>query len=488
MVEQQVQMVTEKSQKKKATPSFVVDIPLLVNPQQEKELLSRFEAGRQMYNACLGEAKRRLELVRQSKLYQKARAIKKKCKERTDLFNKARFSQYDFSDYGLQKYATRIQHSWIGDHIDSATAQKIGTRAYNAAQRLALGTARKVRFKGKNQMDSLESKSNSSGIRWRDGVVKWDGMELVGEIKAYDPVILHGLNSRVKYVRLVRRKVNGKNLFYAQLVCEGFPFQKPKNKLGTGDVGLDIGPSTIAVVGENHASLQQFCDSLQLQDKKIRKLQRKMARSQRANNPDNYEPDFRDKRGRLKKGKVKKGKKKWKDSQLYLEAKSSKANLERKLAAHRKSLHGEMVNSILSEGNVFKLEKLSYKAFQKLFGKSVGRRAPGMFVSHLKRKAESAGGKVVEFPTYNTKLSQTCQCGRVEKKKLSQRVHKCKCGVHIQRDLYSAFLAKFIHPDTMVLQVSQVLKSWQSTEPCLRAAWRTATQIQPATGRLLPTT
>lgn len=201
-----------------------------------------------------------------------------------------------------------------------------------------------------------------------------------------------------------------------------------------------------------------------------------MDRSRRANNLNNYNPN----------GTVKKGSKKWNNSKTYLKVRNSKLALERKLAAHRKSLHGELVNSILRQGNVFKLEKLSYKAFQKQYGKSVGRRAPGMFVTHLKRKAENAGGKVVEFPTYNTKLSQTCQCSRVKKKKLSQRVHECECGVLAQRDLYSAFLAKHIDPDTNVLQVNQVLSAWYSVESRLWAAWRAATIDQPATGRLLP--
>ena len=59
-------------------------------------------------------------------------------------------------------------------------------------------------------------------------------------------------------------------------------------------------------------------------------------------------------------------------------------------------------------GDTIKLEKLSYRAFQRRFGRSVGMRAPGMFVERLKRKAESAGATVVEFPTHTTRLSQTC--------------------------------------------------------------------------------
>lgn len=407
--------------------------------------------------------------------YLSAIPLKPKDPQRAILFKQAR-TQWNFSDYAIQAYGTRIRRGWIGDHIDAHTGQKIATRAYLAAERVLFGRAKRVRFKGFSQMDSVESKSNTAGIRWRNEGVEWSGLRLTALIENYDPVIIHGLSNRFKYVRLVRRKRNGKNWFYAQLVCEGMPFRKPKNILGVGEVGIDLGPSAIAVIADNAASLQQFAAQLQLKDRQIRKLQRRMDRSRRANNQDNYNSN----------GTVKNCPKKWRNSKTYLKIRNSKAKLERKLAAHRKSLHGELVNSILRQGNVFKLEKLSYKAFQKRYGFSVGRRAPGMFVAHLKRKAENAGGKVVEFPTYNTKLSQTCQCGRVKKKKLSQRVHECECGVVAQRDLYSAFLAKYIDPDTNVLQVDRVLDAWCSVEPHLWAAWRTATEKQPATGGLLP--
>jgi transposase len=459
----------------KTTPSFVAEMALVVNPRQERVLLSRLEAARQMYNACVGFAMRRVNLIRQSKDFNKARTLAPSNPERKVLFKRAR-ERYEFSDYAIQSYGTSIRHSWIADHIDAHTGQKIATRAFNAAEKVLFGFAKKVRFKGKNQFDSVEGKSNAAGIRWKGDRVEWSGLKLPALITSNDPVILHGLNSKVKYVRLVRRKINGRNRFYAQLVCQGKPFIKPKNYLGSGDVGIDLGPSTIAVVSDNDASLQEFASSLSFDAARIRKLQRKMDRSRRATNPDNYNPN----------GTFKKGKKKWNTSNTYINTRNAKANLERKLAAHRKSLHGELVNTILRTGDTFKLEKLSYKAFKKLFGKSVGKRAPGMFLSHLISKAERAGGRVIEIPTHSTKLSQTCHCGRVHKKKLSERVHACECGVVVQRDLYSAFLAKHIEPDTFVLRVSQLLDDWQSAELRLQATWRTATDTQLATGRVLP--
>ncbi len=447
----------------------------MVSPANERVLLSRFEAARQLYNACLGEALERVKLIRQSKDFTLARSLKANNPERKVLFKRTR-ERHDFSEYALHSYSTYIRKSWIGEHIDSNTAQKLATRAYKAVEKVLFGKSKKVRFKGRNQMDSVEGKSNKSGIKWKGESVEWGGLQLKALIIKHDPVILHGLNSKVKYVRLVRRKVSGTNRFYAQLVCEGKPFIKPKNTLGTGNVGLDLGPSTIAIVADGQSHLKQFASELEFDAARIRRLQRKMDRSRRANNPDNFNAN----------GTAKKGCKQWKSSKTYLKTRNSKATIERKLTAHRKSLHGELVNDILRTGDVFKLEKLSYRAFQKLFGKSVGKRAPGMFVSHLKSKAERAGGQVVEIPTHSTKLSQTCQCGRVKNKTLKQRVHQCECGVTAQRDLYSAFLAKHIKPDTFVLQVSQLLEDWQSAELRLQAAWRTATENKAATGGVIP--
>lgn len=47
-----------------STSTFVIEIGLIVDSSQEQELLSRFQAGRQLYNALLNEAMVRMELVR----------------------------------------------------------------------------------------------------------------------------------------------------------------------------------------------------------------------------------------------------------------------------------------------------------------------------------------------------------------------------------------------------------------------------------------
>ena len=47
-------------------------------------------------------------------------------------------------------------------------------------------------------------------------------------------------------------------------------------------------------------------------------------------------------------------------------------------------------------GNNIRIEKISYKAWQKQFGKSVGLRAPGMLIDHLRRTVASTGGTLSE--------------------------------------------------------------------------------------------
>ena len=336
------------------TESFVLALPLRVSSAQEKRLLVRLEAARQVYNACLGESLKRLDLLRQSKAYQAAKRLRGKA--RTRAFRDAN-AAVAFREYDLHAYAKQFNHCWLGQHLDINTIQKLATRAFEAVQQYGFGKRGRPRFKGRNQMDTVEGKSNASGIRWREERVEWLGLELYAIIDLDDEVIVHGLHSRVKFVRIVRRKLNGRNRFYAQLVCEGQPYQKPKNKLGEGVVGLDLGPSTIAAVGERDAFLEQFCAELESRQAEIRRLQRKLDRQRRANNPANYLPD----------GRVRPDPKRWRKSarQRLTEAKLSE--LHRKQAAHRKSLHGQMINRLLRMGDTFKLEKLSYRAFQRRY-------------------------------------------------------------------------------------------------------------------------
>ncbi|WP_414584093.1 hypothetical protein [Scytonema sp. PCC 10023] len=135
-----------------------------------------------------------------------------------------------------------------------------------------------------------------------------------------------------------------------------------------------------------------------------------MQRSQRANNPENFELDFQARRGRktvTKKGKSKKGKRQWKKSSNYRKAAQKKRELERRKAAYAKSQNRRVVNEILRHGKDIKTENVSVKGWQKRYGKAIAAKSPGFVQSELKRKAENAGGSFTKFSTQKTALSQT---------------------------------------------------------------------------------
>ncbi|MCL4514350.1 MAG: hypothetical protein M1379_01955 [Firmicutes bacterium] len=69
---------------------------------------------------------------------------------------------------------------------------------------------------------------------------------------------------------------------------------------------------------------------------------------------------------------------------------------------------------------------------------------------------------------------------------LSERWHACGCGVYAQRDLYSAFLARFVDEETNLLRAGRAREAWPGADPLLRTAWQQAVTNQPANGRSNP--
>jgi hypothetical protein len=481
------------------TPTFLLELPLVVEEGQAKRLRAHLEAGRAFYNAMLSEGQKRLRRMRADPAWQTTRAIPRSHKQERQAAFAALRQQYGFSEYALHAHARAACVSWLAEHLDAVLAQALATRAYRALNRVCLGQARRVRFKSRGRgLGSIENKRNDTGLRFvlqepeegHQGVLIWQQDHLPALIDWNDPVTKHGLDHRIKYARLVQRKASSQEAqgadsrgyrYVVQLALEGVPHRKPKHTVGTDIVGMDLGPSCIAVVArEGDASLSVFGEELAPDARAIRRLQRKMDRQRRAANPDHY-----DGQGRIKK----QGQRKlhWKTSKGYEHTRRSLAEIERKLAAHRKSQHGKKVHEIIALGNTIILEKLSYKAWQKQYGKSVGLRAPGMFVAHLKRTVASTGGTLIEVPPRQAKLSQFCHgCGRCVKKPLWQRFHHCACGIGpVQRDLYSAYLASTLDQDHLIPSCAQAVISWEASEARLRAAHERV--LQRATeGQSLP--
>jgi putative transposase len=91
---------------------------------------------------------------------------------------------------------------------------------------------------------------------------------------------------------------------------------------------------------------------------------------------------------------------------------------------------------LVNRFGIIAFEDLKVKNMQQdhCLAKSIADAAWGMFINANKSKAEEAGSKVVLVnPAYT---SQMCsRCGLLIKKELSERMHRCECGLSIDRDL-----------------------------------------------------
>lgn len=473
---------------KSSTPSFITEIPLKTSSWEAAVLRKRFFSAKQQYNALLGEALRRLKAMRSDPRWVEALVLYKQAGKKLaakELFKEVAIAK-GYREYDLYAYCKQWNTPGNSLSIGSRISQQLAKRAFRAVEAWRTGLRGKPRFKGYRGLQSIEDNSITANLRLKGTTLHYLGLQLPLLYDEKDPVHYHGLHSKIKYIRLVRRTFNRRPRYFAQLVCAGKPWVKSHHTPQAGVVGLDIGPQTIAIVSAEKqvASLQVFSDALGDHRKEKLPLQRKLSRQLRANNPSSFSENCwkkKDKYWHKKQGKVIRGQRLAKRSAALLTTSRKLADLHRREAAYRKTKHGQLVNQILQLGSSIKTEKLSYRSFQKLYGKSVGMRAPGMFQEMLIRKAENAGGRVEQINTWKTKLSQSCHCGHVAKKPLSERWHRCSCGVVAQRDLYSAYLACYVKKDVLMADQAQV--AWSGMDIALRTAMN---QIKQPTSRPMP--
>ena len=231
----------------KKAPTFLLELPLVVEAGQAARQRAHLEAGRQFYNAVLSAAQRRLRQMRADPAWQVARAIPRThIQERRAAFSALR-ERHGFSEYAFHELARELRVSWLAEHLDAVLAQTLATRAYRALNRVCVGQARRVRFKSRGRgLSSIENKRNDTGLRFvleppeagHSGYLIWHDDRLPALIEWDDPMVAHSLAHPVKYARLVRRPASSPRAqgadrqgerYVVQLVLAGVPYHKPKH-------------------------------------------------------------------------------------------------------------------------------------------------------------------------------------------------------------------------------------------------------------------
>jgi putative transposase len=209
---------------------------------------------------------------------------------------------------------------------------------------------------------------------------------------------------KIKLSRLVAGKVKTCTIkkeidkWFAIFTVETLPEPLPK----TGQsVGLDMGISTFATLS-NGTQIENF-KYYESTQKRLRSAQRRVSRR-------------------------KKGSNRRRKAALLLRKIHQKIKNQRNDFGHKVSTY------LVKTYDLIFIEKLSILGLSRgILAKQMNDVAIGKFFAKLKYKAENADKKVIEVNPADT--SQDCSgCGRRVKKDLSVRIHKCKCGLVLDRD------------------------------------------------------
>lgn len=439
--------------------NFIVQFPLKTEIYQEDILNKRFAIGRMIYNSLVNVTQKRYKEMIKTKNYRNLISMlsgdKNKDRDIWEQLNDIR-KQFGMSEYSFYKDVKKMQHHF-SDNIDARTARKIATNLWRAYEKLFYGNGEKIHYKKYGNLNSLEGKSNTRGIRFRDDMILWNGLKIPVVINYNNYYENQALKSKIAYCRIVRKFIKKKYKYYVQIIFKGKPPVKVdaetgevKHCIGQGDVGIDIGTSTIAYPSSADVKILELADNVQSIEDEKRRLLRKMDRSRRATNPNNYNED-----GTIKK----QGNKQvvWNKSNHYLKYQGQLKELYRKQADVRKYQHECLANQIISLGDNIYVEKMNFSGLAKKstktekndkgkfkrkrrFGKSIANRAPAMLLGIIDRKLSYYGKHLIKIDTWSARASQFNHFdGTYNKKKLSQRWNNFD-RIKVQRDLYSAFL------------------------------------------------
>lgn len=453
-------------------PNFILELRMYTAPWQVDRTEVLFYCAEKMYNKLVHYINEQLDKMRKDQDYidtlelyvnEKDEKIKKQYGNKLKDIRIA----YGLTKGDLEKFINyQRNHSFKGT-IDVDMAQKLANSAWNALSSCLFGKGKQVHYKKFGTLDSVECKKNTSGIKFDKNslCVYWNGMIIPVKIRKNDYYAKEVLDqNEISYCRIVRKSFKNGYRYFVQIVLRGLPPVKPNRMVNNkkGEVGIDIGPSTIAVIGEDDGLLETLAPkTVKDCNKKIIQLSRKLERSRRINNLDNYNKD----------GTIKKGKLEWKRTNNYIKILFELKNVYRLRSIYLKEHQTKIQKKILSLGSSFTIEHLDFVSWQrkakkteksnktmtkinkngntktitkykkkKRFGKSLNNNAPGNFVRTLNQKLEYFNGKLEEVDTKSFKASQyRHDTDTYEKVPLSQRTKEIG-GHEVQRDLYSAFL------------------------------------------------
>ncbi len=384
----------------------VITVPLKTRIYEEDIINKRMEICRKIYNNMLRDKLKALRRMEHDKDYISSKEIimsvyktnneseRKKIKKSQEYkaaqeMQKAKMREYGFSEFDFISCSYEYTKPFASNITSTVASYSIAKPMWKAFERYFFSDGKTIHFKSYESLNTVAS----------DGKA---GLKLVGSNRKstrnpsspFGLSIMYGSNRggkvitmplivnekdlymqemichNIKIVRLLRKKINGRYKYYAQLTVDCPPAIKfdrntgeIKNPINNGNVGIFIDTRKITICSKNGVKQIDLIDKKQIEmENIIADINRFLDTSRRISNPENFNED-----GTVKKGIIVEGRRtklRWNNSNNYIKARNKKANIQRKLAEQRKVRAGEIANIILAEGNNIICNKYNFKAAQ----------------------------------------------------------------------------------------------------------------------------
>jgi len=372
------------------TPSYVVSTKVQLPESIAKRLEKSFRISNSAYNEALSFGLKRFEALKQNSHYQellearrlarkgiaklkKAEKTAKGLTQQVKCYDKILFElrkAYGLTKFELQKYLgnQRRQPGSPYQQIAACEIQVIATQAYQTLEKVLFYQIKphKVRFRSKFDLDvSYRNRVNTEATRLVPSDKKGIAYRLyINKASTFVDIPVKAFNKyqqmsllrceKIKYVQIIRKTIRGKKVYYLQIVCQGFPPSKVTK--GEGVVGIDPGISTVAFASSSEVALVDLVPkNITRKEKLLKELDRQIERSRRVNNPECYKEN----------GTIKKGARFKRPSNRQVRLRNRRRKAYRSLSEERKQLQGQLVNRIVSQVSIIRVEELNVKGLQK---------------------------------------------------------------------------------------------------------------------------
>lgn len=446
---------------------FVLKLPLKVEIWQEHILNKRFKYCEEIYNNLLRKIKRMLFYYQNSNEWKEIESLKDYKKKNKLIQEFIKKNNLPFSEFGITSYVSKFLDRYKQYGINSSILENIAGNLWCGLEKYLYGKGNKIAYK-----DTF----NSYKIRVKGGRfngIKCDFEKTLVHINlngkqgknakfmtipfSINPESEYEMNcflpsNEIREIGIQREFIRGRWKYYIFFSIKG---DKPvKNRqLGGGQVGIDLGPSSIAIVSNKRVYIDELGKGINNIENEIKIILRKLDRSRRKNNPLQFNDN-----GTIKK--YPKGERpKWINSNNYVKLKNKLKELYRRKRVLLKLSHINLANEVLEYGDTFIVENNPIASWakkqketsvnkngkiksKKRFGKSIQNHAPSMFIEILKNKINSLGGNLTKIDIKNGASQFDFTNGEKTKHGLNVRRITLSNGNTHLRDTLSAFNLK----------------------------------------------